>query len=307
MITNNTNNLQNTDEVIVRTEFEDKIKYPILIGHRGMGEEGLSLKTPYVENTIKSFNDAFKAGASWIEFDVQLTKDKIPVIYHDYKKKGKLICDMSEKEFCEKKKNLCKSTRSKFTLNYFITEQEDTNGYRRCTLQQMFLMCPHIGFNIEIKYPSSKECAENQICSFLEVDEYVKPILDVVKLHNKEKLYFSSFSLEVCKYLNQNQRKHPVFYLEESDLEKALEIACDNNFAGIVVNSKCITAKDISTVHNRNKIVIIYGDTANKHDSVLDLLQNGIDGIITDNIVHVKDAFERFKDLQYQNRIDEEG
>ena len=36
------------------------------------------------ENTISSLKNAYSHGADMVEFDVQLSKDKIPVIYHDY-------------------------------------------------------------------------------------------------------------------------------------------------------------------------------------------------------------------------------
>ena len=36
------------------------------------------------ENTIASLKNAHTHGADMVEFDVQLSKDKIPVIYHDF-------------------------------------------------------------------------------------------------------------------------------------------------------------------------------------------------------------------------------
>ena len=36
------------------------------------------------ENTLESFIQAANLGASYIEFDVQLTKDLVPVVYHDF-------------------------------------------------------------------------------------------------------------------------------------------------------------------------------------------------------------------------------
>jgi glycerophosphodiester phosphodiesterase len=36
------------------------------------------------ENTIQSFITAANLGASYVEFDVQMTKDHVPVIYHDF-------------------------------------------------------------------------------------------------------------------------------------------------------------------------------------------------------------------------------
>ena len=37
-----------------------------------------------MENTIDSFNEAFNRGAQMVEFDIVLTKDKIPIVYHDF-------------------------------------------------------------------------------------------------------------------------------------------------------------------------------------------------------------------------------
>lgn len=36
------------------------------------------------ENTIASLKEAANKGADFVEFDVQLTKDLVPVIYHDF-------------------------------------------------------------------------------------------------------------------------------------------------------------------------------------------------------------------------------
>lgn len=38
----------------------------------------------FVENTIESFREAYNRGAQMVEFDVVLTKDKIPIVYHDF-------------------------------------------------------------------------------------------------------------------------------------------------------------------------------------------------------------------------------
>eukprot|EP01117_Protostelium_nocturnum_P011839 TRINITY_DN4316_c0_g1_i2.p1 TRINITY_DN4316_c0_g1~~TRINITY_DN4316_c0_g1_i2.p1 ORF type:complete len:1181 (+),score=436.13 TRINITY_DN4316_c0_g1_i2:73-3615(+) len=63
-------------------------KATTLIGHRGGGAEEASLKNNrrhvhIRENTLLSFRTAASLGAEYVEFDVQLTKDEVPVIYHD--------------------------------------------------------------------------------------------------------------------------------------------------------------------------------------------------------------------------------
>lgn len=59
----------------------------IPIGHRGMGKtfDATELpKTGFTENTLDSFREAMSRGAEMVEFDIVLTKDKIPIIYHDF-------------------------------------------------------------------------------------------------------------------------------------------------------------------------------------------------------------------------------
>jgi glycerophosphodiester phosphodiesterase len=56
-----------------------------VIGHRGLGKnEGGRKSLQLGENTLASFIAAANLGASYVEMDVQLTKDNIPVIYHDF-------------------------------------------------------------------------------------------------------------------------------------------------------------------------------------------------------------------------------
>lgn len=58
---------------------------PRVIGHRGLGKNFPARKSLQLgENTLLSFITAAKLGAAYVEFDVQLTKDYVPVIYHDF-------------------------------------------------------------------------------------------------------------------------------------------------------------------------------------------------------------------------------
>lgn len=56
-----------------------------VIGHRGLGKNFDTRNSLQLgENTVESFIAAASLGASYVEFDVQLTKDMVPVIYHDF-------------------------------------------------------------------------------------------------------------------------------------------------------------------------------------------------------------------------------
>ncbi len=49
---------------------------PILIAHRGYAKR-------YPENTLIAIQAALEAGVNYVEFDVQFTKDSVPVVLHD--------------------------------------------------------------------------------------------------------------------------------------------------------------------------------------------------------------------------------
>ncbi|OHW90621.1 glycerophosphoryl diester phosphodiesterase [Colletotrichum incanum] len=72
-------------EINSQQTYWKKLATTMVIGHRGMGKNMTSNKSLQLgENTIPSFIAAANLGAQYVEFDVQLTKDHVPVIYHDF-------------------------------------------------------------------------------------------------------------------------------------------------------------------------------------------------------------------------------
>ncbi|KAI9283421.1 Glycerophosphoryl diester phosphodiesterase family-domain-containing protein [Sporodiniella umbellata] len=55
-----------------------------VIGHRGSGMNRKGSKLQVGENTVLAFVTAASLGAEYVEFDVQLTRDLVPVVYHDF-------------------------------------------------------------------------------------------------------------------------------------------------------------------------------------------------------------------------------
>jgi glycerophosphoryl diester phosphodiesterase len=58
------------------SNFLSASNYPLIIAHRGAS-------TAAPENTLAAFERALQDGADGIEFDVQLTRDQVPVVIHD--------------------------------------------------------------------------------------------------------------------------------------------------------------------------------------------------------------------------------
>lgn len=68
----------------------EPLKFPkqngvTVIGHRGLGKNRADTKNLQIgENTLDSFLSASKLGVPFVEFDIQLTKDHVPIVYHDF-------------------------------------------------------------------------------------------------------------------------------------------------------------------------------------------------------------------------------
>ncbi|KFY43651.1 hypothetical protein V495_03865 [Pseudogymnoascus sp. VKM F-4514 (FW-929)] len=72
-------------EITETQTYWKSLQNPMVIGHRGLGKNQTANKSLQLgENTIQSFISAANLGANYVEFDVQLTKDHVPVIYHDF-------------------------------------------------------------------------------------------------------------------------------------------------------------------------------------------------------------------------------
>ncbi|KAI9376369.1 GDPD-domain-containing protein [Aspergillus egyptiacus] len=68
-----------------QTYWKSMTSSTMIIGHRGLGKNFNSRNSLQLgENTVQSFIAAANLGASYVEFDIQLTKDHVPVIYHDF-------------------------------------------------------------------------------------------------------------------------------------------------------------------------------------------------------------------------------
>jgi len=52
------------------------LQLPKVIGHRGAAAYA-------PENTLASFREARRRGATWVEIDVKLTRDGVPIVMHD--------------------------------------------------------------------------------------------------------------------------------------------------------------------------------------------------------------------------------
>ena len=115
---------------------------PRLLSHRG--------EMPgFVENTLGGFRAALAAGADVIESDIQVSRDGIPVLFHDdtlVRLTGSpaRICDVTAHE---------------------LGEMDLGRGEGVPTLEAALSSLPHALFNLDVKSPTSPEVATSVIRS----------------------------------------------------------------------------------------------------------------------------------------------
>jgi glycerophosphodiester phosphodiesterase len=191
------------------------------IGHRGSGTTNTVGKKPYAtENTMLSFEQAYKGGAPFVEFDVQLTKNKVAIIYHDFTigltlddknliampiheldfsnlENVKFIPRIHNKSFHDVIPKNCQTVqrivnhhvkRSSFSDFLHATLESDyeerdpvpVNGFIP-TFRELFESLPvDLGFDVEVKFPLHEEKISLGFDYFTDRNVFADEILKVI-------------------------------------------------------------------------------------------------------------------------------
>ncbi|KAI9331447.1 Glycerophosphoryl diester phosphodiesterase family-domain-containing protein [Zopfochytrium polystomum] len=257
-----------------------------LIGHRGMGmnkvlvEHKASLQLR--ENTIPSFAMAEKLGAEYIECDVQLTQDGVPVLYHDFQF-GELDVPISMTEtplslfktlFPPPSNESVSSTRramrrSRSSENFAIPFSPPPPPQKRkyfgtpfiqaplCTLKEALETLPSsLGINVEFKYALREECEMEHFFS-PECNKYVDTVLDVIMEYGGDRRFvFSSFHPECCRMLRLKQTRYPTHFLTGGGAYLLSDARCNSlaaaaRFAIVADLSGVVTEAEVVLRHPR--------------------------------------------------------
>jgi len=222
------------------------------IGHRGHGSSRVDGAKDAIltENTLMSFLGAGRiAGAGGVEFDVQLTSDNIPIIYHDIffpvqvanavtnplipipinslsyemtsmlrphlmrrplpPRKDVKAIDDGEYRTREELEKVANVLEQPPVRDEAGTELMDRAGSLP-TLHEMFTRLPtSTGFDVEIKYPDTMKIEHN--VHPVERNAYLDRIVSLVINENQPErwLFFSSFDVDLCHMI---ERKQPVYH-----------------------------------------------------------------------------------------------
>lgn len=235
-----------------------KLDKPIILAHRGA-----SAFAP--ENTIAAFKLAKDHDADGVELDVKLTKDEIPIIIHDgsFNRTTNGSGSISELTFDQVKRL---DAGNWFGQNY--------SGERIPTLSEVFeVLGKNILINIELT---------NYRTPF---DNLINIVADLVKQHNNmDQIFFSSFYPKNLIKIKKIIHNVPVALLAYPGILGFFQRSVIyRNLSPKIIHpyKKNINRTYIKKQHRINRRVHAW--TVNDPQEIRQLLQNGVDGIITDN------------------------
>jgi glycerophosphoryl diester phosphodiesterase len=315
-----------------------------VIGHRGAGssssvravydlqqEEGSSggdTMTPqyrrshFRENTILSFVTAASLGANYIEFDVQLSSDSVPVIYHDYRvpiPKSNVtmaIDQLTAKQFLSLGDPAEHSGRSRSAGKIRHDEDVLSNGKVESVVkkekeqaiqdsltsfEKMFKVVPeNVGFNVELKYPNSMRRLREKLHP-MDRNLWLDKVLDVVfRLAGKRSILFSTFDSNIARMCHRKQAVYPVFFLTAAgmddhwdnrgaSLKHALRFAKSAELPGLVSHCEPILEAPalIDLVKNNGVVLFTYGAPNNSIENCRMQKFRGVDAVIVDHVFHI--------------------
>ncbi|XP_042495119.1 glycerophosphodiester phosphodiesterase GDPD1, chloroplastic-like [Macadamia integrifolia] len=293
------------------------LKWPkfSIIGHRGSGMNMLHSPDRRMqaikENSILSFNTAGKFAVDFVEFDVQVTKDDCPVIFHDdfilTEENGQIferrLTELTSAEFLSygpKRepgnvgKTLLRKTKDGRIFNWKVEEDDAF-----CTLQEAFQkVTPSLGFNIELKFDDHIVYRDEELIHVLQA------VLRVVfEFATERPIIFSTFQPDAARLIKLLQSIYPVYFLtnggteiytdvRRNSLEEAVKLCLACGLQGIVSEVKAIfrNPATINMIREANLSLLSYGQLNNVPEAVYMQHLMGVDGVIVDLVKEITTA-----------------
>ncbi|KAK9052286.1 hypothetical protein SSX86_028915 [Deinandra increscens subsp. villosa] len=291
----------------------------MVVGHRGHGMNILqstdARMKAFKENSILSFNKAANHPLDFIEFDVQVTKDDTPIIFHDNfilsEDNGNIVenrvTDLTLDEFFsygpqrqadQMGKSLWRKSNGK-TVSWDV-EIDDHS----CTLEEAFQKVnPCLGFNIELKFDDYIAYEQEYLIHVLQV------ILKVVYENAQERpVIFSSFQPDAALLMKKLQQKYPVYFLTNggneihadirmNSLDEAKKLALSGGLDGVVSEVKGIFRNPsvVREIKESNLSLLTYGKLNNVPEAVHVQYLMGVEGVIVDLVQEITSAVAGLK------------
>ncbi|XP_077527185.1 glycerophosphocholine phosphodiesterase GPCPD1-like [Haemaphysalis longicornis] len=297
------------------SKFWRKTSRGLDVGHRGSGNARRTDKVENVlENTVASFNYAAKHGADMVELDVQLSKDMVPVVYHDYhicicmKKRKSPLQEEEKLQLAVKDLTMAQLQQLKLSpaghrihqYDFHEDDLEDNQPFP--TLQHVLdAVEPSVGFNVEIKCPMQFRDGTWEVDLNFDINQYVDVILRTLLDYSGERyIILSCFHPDICTMLRLKQNKYPLLFLTQGQTDKyppyldtrtssicmATYFALSIHIMGINVHTEELRRHPslVAFVKQHKLILFCWGEDNNNAETIANLKDKGVDGVIYDKL-----------------------
>jgi glycerophosphoryl diester phosphodiesterase len=244
-------------------------KVPRIIGHRGAAAYA-------PENTLEGLHTAADMGIDWVEFDVKLTKDHVPILFHDESLErttnggNRLVAQLTYEEIKQ--------------LEAGSWFSDSFAGIKIPTLEEAIevLLSRNLGVNVEIKPCPGRE------------RETAEVVLDVLSQYwdDHDRLLVSSFqhvSLETA--FDMAEDWHRSLLLGEEWPENWKELAEYLKVSTVNLDGRKVEREQVEEVADLGLPILAY--TINTQEEARRLLSWGVDGFFSDAPDVLKDGLLR--------------
>lgn len=232
----------------------------LIYAHRGANKEA-------AENTQTAFDLALRYAIDGMETDIQLTRDAVPVLWHDrfmikLRYPTKHIDDFDLKDL--QQMNFAAHFSAAAKPEGILRLSDFLSAYRKRTR-----------LLLEIKNRDWEEVARHQI--------KVRQTLEMVGQVGDDRIMVSSFNLESLVYANKTRPGFPLVYNFEEDqtLQDAQRVLAEQPFLhGLCLPIATLNGGIAELLRKQNKIIAVY--TCNTDEEIIKALALKVDILISD-------------------------
>ena len=291
-----------------------KPDYIKIYGHRGA-------RGVLPENTLESFKYLFENNIHAYETDILISKDFIPVITHDFRLDPSYTKDINDNWIEDENIKIIDLTYDQI-LQFDVGTLNKLSKYGRKFVNQKSLQNQKIPKLSELLKLTSDNIVEDLLINLEikstpieknltpEPDEMVKIIIDEVSRSNLEdRIIYSSFDWRVLREIKERDSKLPRAYLTSGARGKIYDKSPWLDFTplhnGVELpelikalggsawhpNYKDVNKEIVQISHDKGLPVNVW--TVNRESDMLRMIDYGVDGIMTDYPLKLKELCER--------------
>lgn len=257
LIVLNVSNLKDMQRGVLG-ENNDFIQVTQITAHRGYSSE-------YPENSLAAFEGAIDVGVDWVELDVQQTRDGVLVVMHDPNLKRISRADINIWEITYEELMQYDSG------SFFDREYE---GLTYCTLEEALELCKdRVRVNIELKPTGHEQNFESAVAELVE------------ELEMESECVIASMSYATLTKIKECNPDLETVYVIKSVYGNFANLPYADNFS---IRYSYLSKKVVDAIHARGKRV--YAWTLNSDEKLKNMIQIGVDNLITDYPVKARKA-----------------